>query len=220
MIHSVMEYPIKAPGYEHVSEAGETRPFPVLRTEPKAPPAPHPHGLEGDVQFLPIATVLQALASTRKPATLLFPLAPKQTAPSQLASLGAWAGIAMYDGRFLDARLGEHTGMEALLRLMLVERGRFETWFDVILWPVADTHGHALDGALLNASVTIDHWVTALPIPSLDTPLRSRDISAVITARSFLLDWPGTLEEGVDLMLQALESGSLVRVDEPLPGSN
>jgi hypothetical protein len=195
---------------------GETQPLTALRDEPFH--HAHPRGLSGDLQYLSLPLLLQALAATDRPATVLFPLRPGVTAPSPLASLGAWAGVAMYDGRFLDARFGEHHGNEALLRLLLVRNAPFETWFDAILWPVQETRGENLEGVLLRAAVRLDELCSPLAeLPSLDCPLALCPASFQFTPRSFLLDWPGPFSEGVWALREGLDTGSMVELP---PGAN
>lgn len=189
--------------------------------------------LRGDLSEMPLSLLLQTLAYAGRTATVVFPerrriqladpLAPGDLSGSRvevsspLRALGAWGLVAIRQGLLVDALYREHRGFEALIRLALCHSGRFETHFDEALLSTSEeAAGASVDGAMLKAMVTIDDVRLLLPsIVDLDSALLAHGAPAEerngrpLTARTFLLGWPGSLVEGAEELRAAIADGRL-----------
>jgi hypothetical protein len=164
--------------------------------------------LVGDLADLPLPLLLQTLAATGRTATIFFPLGASAKPSPWLSPLQFWAGFALRDGLLLDAIAGPHRGCEALVRLALTARSQFEVRFDALLWPVdPDLRAVSVDSSLMRATLTIDEARRILGRLPLDRELLPRDKGAATTARSFLLNWPGSLLTGAEEIAAALLDG-------------
>jgi hypothetical protein len=132
--------------------------------------------------------------------------------------LGAWGAVALREGAFVAAWYRAHRDFEALVRLALCRAGRFETRFDEVLLPDDQEQRSApptaVDGLMLRVMVAIDDALSQLAsLADLDQPLAlttpTGEPRSQLSARSFLLAWPGPFSQGATELAATLTSRRL-----------
>ncbi len=169
--------------------------------------------LRGDLFDLPISVLLQTLAYAGRTATVVFS-SHRQSDDEYAVPDSAWGAVVLRRGQFVDASYRDHRGFEALARLGLCRSGCFEAHFDAVLVPIDESaESQSVDGLMLQVMTTIDEARRVLVgVPDLDAPLAARGVLAsdhALSARGFLLGWPGPLAEGAQELALAIRAGRL-----------
>jgi two-component system KDP operon response regulator KdpE len=194
----------------------------LLRRSLVAEPTESSSHLRGDLSELPISVLLQTLAYAGRTATVLFS-SRRRSADEFGVPDGASGAVVLRDGQFLDACYRDHRGFEALARLGLCRSGSFEAHFDDVLVPIDETaEPLRVDGLMLQVMTAIDEARRVLVgVHDLDAPLAARCVVAgdrALSARGFLLGWPGPLAEGAQELATAIRAGRLHDSPEPPQG--
>lgn len=185
----------------------------LLRRSRVAASAASTSHLRGDLSDLPLSLLLQTLAYAGRTATVVFSAHRASDADSAVPD-SAGGAVVLRHGRFVDACYLDHRGFEALARLGLCRSGGFEAHFDDVLVAVDESaEPQRVDGLMLQVMTAIDEARRVLVgLQDLDAPLATRGGVAserALSARGFLLGWPGPLAEGAQELARALQTGRL-----------
>ncbi len=172
--------------------------------------------LRRSARFRKIAGALEGDFAEIAPSVLIQTMALGERTAQIDAEIGG--SIIMSRGMFADARWRSLAGEQALERICLLNTGRFKTYFDR---PVALRDAPKPAAAvLLNVFTKLDEiFASIAEIGGADTRLALVHDGASIalhlrdphfTPRSWLLDYPGNMNEGVDLLLAAWRDGELM----------
>ncbi len=126
--------------------------------------------------------------------------------------------ILMVRGLFCDARWRSLAGEPALQRLCLLNSGRFKTLFDQP--KLNGKNGKPAAAVLLNIFASLDEVFGVISVVGgVDAILRPKHpgfalngltLPIEFTPRQWLLDFPGSLSDGTELLVAAWRSGQLI----------
>lgn len=112
--------------------------------------------ISGDVQAIGLSELLQNIGQGGRASRIILP------------EMGG--KIITADGNLLLIRQGIHTGLEALLRLLLMEKGSFSVHYDQIPEQMPEPEA-SIFSALLNTASRLDHLKSAAKTTGQENPL-------------------------------------------------
>jgi CheY-like chemotaxis protein len=115
-----------------------------------------PGVIYGDVQAIGLSELLQNIGQGARASRIILP-----------AMDGT---IITADGNILLVRQGVFSGLDALLRLLLLEKGSFSVYYDQLPDPLPEPEA-SIFGALLTTAAQVDHIKMAFEANGLQNPL-------------------------------------------------
>lgn len=160
---------------------------------------------QGDVKAVGLAELLQLIAQSRKPCTVLF---------SEMNG-----AIVANNGELLSAVQGGHSGIEALIRLFLLERGGFEIEYEEI--PAsAPSRGQSIESLLLGVITRTDECLDQLKALGggkarvraglgLGAGFEALRGKSSLSLLQLLVLLPGTIDNNLVILAKELAAGRL-----------